>query len=150
MIHSHISWPRSGDCGGSRIRTRDSCVLYLVTPSCFNQLSHHIPSITSTAGSIGIIGGTLSDLECHWGTCKLPQGYPTVDKVVSLGQTEWSLQNVVGYLCIFILKWGSGRVDWSYRHPQGYPTVHQVYCSVIWANWVILTVVSVSGANWIN
>jgi hypothetical protein len=21
MIHSHISWPRSGDCGGSRIRT---------------------------------------------------------------------------------------------------------------------------------
>jgi hypothetical protein len=41
MIHSHSSWPRSGDCGGSRIRTRDSCVLCLVSPSCFNQLSHH-------------------------------------------------------------------------------------------------------------
>jgi hypothetical protein len=31
MIHSHISWPRSGDCGRSRIRTRDSCVLCLVS-----------------------------------------------------------------------------------------------------------------------
>jgi hypothetical protein len=44
-VHSHSSWPRSGDCGGSRIRTRDSCFLCLVSPSCFNQLSHHIPRL---------------------------------------------------------------------------------------------------------
>jgi hypothetical protein len=46
MVHSHISWPRSGDCEGSRIRTRDSCVLCLVSPSCLSQLSHHIPCLT--------------------------------------------------------------------------------------------------------
>jgi hypothetical protein len=46
MIHSHISWPRSGDCEGSRIRTRDSCVLCLVSPSCLSQLSHHIHNIS--------------------------------------------------------------------------------------------------------
>jgi hypothetical protein len=40
---STIVYTDSGDCGGSRIRTRDSCVLCLVSPSCFNQLSHHIP-----------------------------------------------------------------------------------------------------------
>jgi hypothetical protein len=57
MIHSHISWPRSGDCGGSRIRTRDSCVLCLVSPSWFKQLNHHIPitshhtPITTTSAS---------------------------------------------------------------------------------------------------
>jgi hypothetical protein len=28
---------------GSRIRTRDSCILCLVSPSCLSQLSHHIP-----------------------------------------------------------------------------------------------------------
>jgi hypothetical protein len=49
MLHSHISWPRSGDCGRSRIRTRDSCVLCLVSPSCFNQLSHHIPQRATTS-----------------------------------------------------------------------------------------------------
>jgi hypothetical protein len=38
MIHSQISWPRSGDYGWSRIRTRDSYVLCLVSPS-----RHHIP-----------------------------------------------------------------------------------------------------------
>jgi hypothetical protein len=26
LIHSHVSWPWSGDCGGSRIRTRNCCV----------------------------------------------------------------------------------------------------------------------------
>jgi hypothetical protein len=31
LIHSHSAWPRSGDCGGSRIRTRDSCVLCLIS-----------------------------------------------------------------------------------------------------------------------
>jgi hypothetical protein len=46
VIHSHSSWPHSGDCGGSRIRTRDSCVLCLMSPSCFNQLSHHIPLLS--------------------------------------------------------------------------------------------------------
>jgi hypothetical protein len=30
---------------GSRIRTWDSCVLCLVSPSCLSQLSHHIPKI---------------------------------------------------------------------------------------------------------
>jgi hypothetical protein len=46
MIHSQLPWPRSGDCGGSRIRTRDSCVLCLVSPSCLSQLSHHIPTLS--------------------------------------------------------------------------------------------------------
>jgi hypothetical protein len=44
MIHSHNSWPRSGDCERSRIRTRDCCVLSLVSPSCLSQLSYHIPT----------------------------------------------------------------------------------------------------------
>jgi hypothetical protein len=39
----HISWPRSGDCDGSRIRTRDCYVLSLLSPSCLKQLSYHIP-----------------------------------------------------------------------------------------------------------
>jgi hypothetical protein len=42
-IHSHTSWPCSGDCEGSRIQTRDCYVLSLVSPSCLNQLSYHIP-----------------------------------------------------------------------------------------------------------
>jgi hypothetical protein len=46
ILHSHISWPRSGDCEGSRIRTRDSCVLCLVSPSCLSSLSHHVPKIS--------------------------------------------------------------------------------------------------------
>jgi hypothetical protein len=37
-LHGHCSWPRSGDCVGSRIRTRDSCVLCLVSPSCFKGI----------------------------------------------------------------------------------------------------------------
>jgi hypothetical protein len=37
LIHSHISWPRSGDCGGSWIWTRDHCVLSLVSPSWLNH-----------------------------------------------------------------------------------------------------------------
>jgi hypothetical protein len=47
LWYSHISWPRSGDCGGSQIRTRDSCVICLVSPSCFNQLSHHMLNVES-------------------------------------------------------------------------------------------------------
>jgi hypothetical protein len=38
LIHSHIFWPRSGDYGRSRIRTRDPCVFsLLVSPSGLNH-----------------------------------------------------------------------------------------------------------------
>jgi hypothetical protein len=44
LIHSHISWPRSRECEGSRIRTWKCCVSRLVSPSCLSYLSHHIPT----------------------------------------------------------------------------------------------------------
>jgi hypothetical protein len=47
LMRSHISWPRSGDCEGSRNRTRDCCLFSLVSPSC--KLSHHIPNWATTS-----------------------------------------------------------------------------------------------------
>jgi hypothetical protein len=64
MIHSHSSWPRSGDCWGSRFRTQDSCVLCLVSPSCFNQRSHHIPPEPPHPPCIELVTR-------HTGTCTL-------------------------------------------------------------------------------
>jgi hypothetical protein len=46
LIHSHYSCRPSGDCGGSRDRTRNCCVAVWFTQSRLSQLSHHIDMVS--------------------------------------------------------------------------------------------------------
>jgi hypothetical protein len=111
MIHSHISWPRSGDCGGSRIRSRDSCVLCLVSPSCFNQLSHHIPTNWATTsptepphprekfacGSGMPASDAPAERGCPQG-CSCGAGTPASDAPAGRGRPEETVWQIFGAL----------------------------------------------------
>jgi hypothetical protein len=58
-IHSHYSCRPSGDCGGSRDRTRNCCVAVCFTQSRLSQLSHHIPKNCGDVVAQWGCGGSL-------------------------------------------------------------------------------------------